>query len=160
MKILIIFCVVCCGIIGFIVKNRFVMQVKFLMWYKTFLENLLLNISIYKNNLTQIINNYLIMQNNKNAKFVNFFQKKDNLQAFNTKILDDYVLPEEWRMQISAFVNELGKADVLIECEKIKGNINFISQCIQDSEKDVKEKGDLYFKIWLAIGIILGVILW
>lgn len=160
MKLTIILIIVLCGVIGFFVKSKYTNQVKILRELKNYFEFLLVNISIYKNDLSKINNNYLIVQNNKNAKFDNFFRKNNNFCDFNTKNIDEQILREDWRVQIHALILGLGKSDRELECEKLKKMIDYLSEWIVEAERQVKEKGDLYFKIWLAIGVVVGIVLW
>lgn len=160
MKIVIVLIIVLFGLIGLFVKSRYTNQVKLLRELKNYFDFLLVNISIYKNDLSKINNNYLIMQNNKNAKFDKFFRKNDNLCDFNEKIIDEAILREDWRVQIQVLISGLGKSDKELECEKIKSMTSYLSGWISEAEKDAKEKGELYFKIWLGIGAVIGIILW
>lgn len=148
------------GYIGFEIKRKFIKQKDFLLFIESFLNYLYLNISIYKNNLDEIINNYLIQQNNKNAKYVDFLLKNNNLKRFDEKFYETLIYKEEIKYQLNAYFFKLGKGSVESECENAKGMISFIKNEIAKTNDDIKQKGDLYFKIWLAIGVVVDIILW
>lgn len=146
--------------IGFQVKNKYVKQKEFLIFLESFLNYLYINISIYKNNLDEIINNYLIQQNIKNAKYIKFILKNDNLKRFDEKLLNDYIYNEELKNQINIYFNGLGKGTIQSECENSKYILACVKSNIEKTNEDIKQKGDLYFKIWLAIGVVVDIILW
>ena len=72
------------GLIGYEIKKRYLEQKRFLIYLRSFLDYFQLNISIYKNNISEIINNYLIQQNNKNAKYDKIFLKKHKIYSIQT----------------------------------------------------------------------------
>ena len=148
------------GYIGFEVKRKFIKQRDFLLFIDSFLNYLYLNISIYKNNIDEIINNYLIQQNNKNAKYVNFLLKNDNLERFDKKFYDTLIYNDDIKYQLETYFSNLGKSSVESECENVKSLISLVKNEIRKTNDDIKQKGDLYFKIWLAIGVVVDIILW
>lgn len=161
MKLVIIVCIIILsGVVGYWIKLKYKNQKDFLVFIKNFLEFALIGVDIYKNNLQEIINNYKFQQKNKNAKYVKFFQKTANLQPFNVNFVDEYIFDGVYLVEIKNFFNCFGKMDKESESEKIKKQITSLESMIRISEKLEKEKGDLYFKISLAIGVILGVIIW
>lgn len=161
MKLVIIVCIIILsGVIGYWIKLKYKNQKDFLVFIKNFLEFALIGVDIYKNNLQEIINNYKFQQKNKNAKYVKIFQKTANPQPFNVNFVDEYIFDSVYLVEIKNFFNCFGKMDKESESEKIKKQITSLESMIKSSEKLEKEKGDLYFKISLAIGVILGVIIW
>lgn len=158
------FCVVviifCFGFYGYANKIKYVKQKEFLIFIRNFLEYLYLNISIYKNNLTEIINSYKIQQINKNAKFDDFFQNNDNFSKFNEKIINKYIYDSLSLTILKELFLDLGKANKEIECEKIKNVVKFLEKEIEETEVDVKVKGDFSFKILLCLGLLISIIIW
>ena len=75
------FIIIIFGLIGYEIKRKYIEQKNILLFFKSLIEYLKLNITLYKSNVDEIINNYKIMQNNKNAKYVNLFLKNNNLNA-------------------------------------------------------------------------------
>lgn len=161
MKIIIIVCVLLVsGLLGYMIKLRYKEQTEFLQFIKNFIDYTLLNIGIYKNNLNDIINNYIIQQNNKSAKYIKIFQKSNNLYYFDLKNINEYVADNCFALELKSFFNNLGKFDKDNEIEKIKNMLLLLNGKIQNSEIQEKEKGDLYFKLALAVGIVISVIIW
>ena len=149
-----------CALIGYQIKNRYRQQCVLLNQIDSFIDFLYPNINLYKNNLSDIINNYLILQNNKNAKNYKIFHKNNNLYQINNVNIDDIICNKIVKSNLELFFNNIGKLDLDGECERIKNFRKELNKYIINAEKDLKEKGELYFKISLSIGLILCVILW
>lgn len=161
MKYIIIVCVIfISGIIGYIIKLRFRNQKELLCYIKNYLEFLAVNISVYQNDIPTITNNFIIQQNNKNAKYVKIFQNNNNLYQINTNFIKEYIFDELYILELTSLFKNLGKSDKSNEYEKIKIELSQVDGWINASEKLEKEKGDLYFKICLALGVALSIIIW
>lgn len=158
--LLLILILLICSLIGYQEKNKYKKQKEFLVYLNNFIEYLYLNIVFYKNNVSEIINNYLIQQNNKNANFTKIFQKKHNINSFNIEILDKYIYNKDMCLTIREFINNLGKSDLIHEQEKINEFKNYLKRCIDEVNLEIKNKGDLYFKVWLGIGLVIDIVLW
>ena len=148
------------GLLGFEVKRKYVEQKQILLFLKTFIEYLKLNITLYKSDISEIINNYIIMQNNKNAKYVNLFLKNNNLTQINIKNIRNNVLCKDLKFIIESYFLNLGKENIDGENKKAELVINILNEKINKSNEEIKLKGDLSFKIILSLGIVLVVILW
>lgn len=151
---------VTCGVIGYHVKNKYKKQNDMLVYLYDFVEYLHINVLIYKNNISEIINNYLIQQNNKNAKFNNLFQKNSKISSINPDFLDNNIFDENIKSNIKTFMLNLGKSELRHECEKIAEFKNILKSQIDKTRVEIKSKGDLYFKIWLSIGLVIDIVLW
>jgi len=148
------------GLVGFEIKKRYIEQKRFLNYIRNFLEYFQLNISIYKNNINEIINNHLIQQNNKNAKYSKIFLKKHNLYSFNMENINQYIYNTDLKTSFKLFIDNIGKLDEFGEKEKIINIKNLIDAEINKTTEEIKNKGDLYFKLCLAIGVVLVLIIW
>lgn len=148
------------GALGYQVKLKYKKQKETLQELKKFLEFLHLNISIYKNNIDEIIKMYLIQQNNKNAKLVNNFLKNNKLRVFDTKNTELNLYNENAKLAIKTYFDNLGKGDLKSECDNCKSLLSQLEIWIKETEVDLKIKGDLLFKIMLAIGVVVVIILW
>lgn len=148
------------GLIGFELKRKYIEQRNFLIYIKSFIEFLNINISIYKNNLNEIINIYLIQQNNKNAKYNKIFCKNNNLYAFNKEIIDKYIYEKDLNSAINLYLTNIGNFNVENECVKLNAINKLIEKYIFKSSEDIKSKGDLLFKICIVIGIVIVIFLW
>ena len=103
---------------------------------------------------------YLIQQNNKNAKLVNNFLKNNNLSVFDTKNTELNLYNENAKLAIKTYFDNLGKGDLKSECDNCKSLLSQLEIWIKETEVDLKIKGDLLFKIMLAIGVVVVIILW
>jgi hypothetical protein len=148
------------GLLGFEIKRKYVEQKQILLFLKTFIEYLKLNITLYKSDISEIINNYIIMQNNKNAKYVNLFLKNNNLTQINIKNIRNNILCKDLKFIIESYFFNLGKENIDGENKKAELVINILNEKINKSNEEIKLKGDLSFKIILSLGIVLVIILW
>lgn len=149
-----------CGLIGFNFKNKYTIQYKFLNYLKLFLDYLSVNILIYKNNLHEIINNYIIQHNNKNADFNKIFKINNANLELNANLLDEFIINKSLKNDIIIYFNSLGRSDVENEVCKNREFRNLINDYIELCKNDCKEKGDLYFKLFLALGLVIGIVMW
>ena len=120
--------------------------------YIEFYDN---NISLFKENLIEINNRYIIMQKNKNAKQYCFIENyvikhNKNIEIFNendNRILNDYL-------------SGIGKNEYEFEKEKNKNILNFLNKLQEKIKEEVKTKGELGAKIIVAIGAVLAILVW
>lgn len=148
------------GALGYQLKLKYKKQKETLLELKSFLEFMHLNISIYKNNIDEIIKMYLIQQNNKNAKYINNFLKNNILGENNTKNIENNLYNENIKLAINTYFSNLGKSDLKGECDKCNSLLGQLECWIKETENDLKTKGELFFKIMLAIGVVVVIILW
>ena len=148
------------ALIGYLIKKKYVRQFDILNELNNFIDYLYPNVSIYKNNLQEIINCYLIQQNNKNAKSGKMFLKNNTLYCFDIKKIKYEICDTNTINGIELFLNNIGKMDLVNECNKIKEFKTVLNEYIVNAKKELNEKGDLYFKISISIGLILSVVLW
>lgn len=120
--------------------------------YIEFYDN---NISLFKENLIEINNRYIIMQKNKNAKQYCFIENyvikhNKNIEIFNendNRIINDYL-------------SGIGKNEYEFEKEKNKSILNFLNKLQEKTKEEVKTKGELGAKIIVAIGAVLAILVW
>lgn len=158
--IIIILVIVIFGLIGNLIKQRYENECLFLRYIEDFVNYYYSNIALFKNNTVEIINNYIIMQENKNANYNNLFLKNGNLYSINDKILSKYILFSEDVLIIKQFLTAVGNNEYEYEIEKIKVFLNFLKRKKEESSLNFKNKGVLYFKIMLSIGAILAILIW
>lgn len=161
MKIcLVIIIIVLFGIIGILYKRKLEDEYYFLKYIQDFNNYFSSNVVLFKNNIVEIIDNYIIMQKNKNANFCNLFLKNGNIYEFNEKILKSYISSNDTKELIKLYFKNLGKNEYSFEKEKLNEFNVILKQKIDESYNNLKNKGDLYFKLLLAIGAIIGILLW
>ncbi len=148
------------GLIGFEIKRKYIEQKNLLFFLRSFIDYLNINILLYKNDISEIINNYLIRQNNKNAKYNHLFQKNNILTQFNEKLIHDYIFDYDMKLSLIGYFNNLGNSDIENECAKAKSILVQIDNVIEKTNEDIKQRGDLWFKIWLALGVVVVIVLW
>lgn len=148
------------GLIGYEIKRKYIEQKNTLLFFKSFIEYLKLNITLYKSNIDEIINNYKIMQNNKNAKYVNLFLKNSNLNANIVKNINKCIIEKDVKYLIETYFFNLGKENIDGENKKAETILKSINDSLLRINKEIKTKGDLYFKLMLALGIVVVILLW
>lgn len=148
------------GLIGYLVKCKYIDQKEMLIFLEDFIIYLKTNISIYKNNIEEIVNSYKINLNGKNAKFCNFFLKNNNLTTFNEKLITNRIYNKNLQNYLIIYFFRLGKETVDYEIQNANKILELIKTNISVTEEEIRLKGDLYFKIWLSIGIAVSIILW
>lgn len=158
--IIIILVIVIFGLIGNLIKQRYENECLFLRYIEDFVNYYYSNIALFKNNTVEIINNYIIMQENKNANYNNLFLKNGNLYSINDKILSKYILFSGDVLIIKQFLTGIGNNEYEYEIEKIKVFLNFLKRKKEESLLNLKNKGVLYFKIMLSIGAVLAILIW
>lgn len=161
MKILfVIFIIIIFGIFGILYKRKLELEYLFLKYIQSFNNYFSSNVVLFKNNIVDIIDNYKIMQKNKNANFDNLFLKNGNIYEFDEKILKCYISNNDTVQVIKLYLESIGKNEYYFEKEKLNEFNIFIKQKIEQSYNNLKNKGDLYFKLLLAVGAVIGILLW
>lgn len=116
--------------------------------------------TLFKNDVQEIIERYIIMQKNKNAKYCKLFLKNNNIYSFDKNILMLYLNNKTNNEIIEKYLSEIGKNDYEFEKEKNKNFEQFMAASIDNAEKMMNTNGNLVFKLSLAIGAVLGIVLW
>ena len=159
-KFVIVFVVFCFCYIGYLVKQKFKNQRNCLEQIKNFLDYFKANMSVLKSDVVEIINDYKFIQNNKNAKEFHLFQNNENLVEFNSKLLERYIYDENLSSVLAKYFDDFGMRTHEFEREKLDDFLPFIDLCIQNTNEEIKSKGDLWFKILIAVGLVLAIVLW
>ena len=148
------------ALVGYYYKNKIKKEIDVLEFLKDFISFYETNLVLYKNDIHEIFNNYKITQKNKNAKQLNIFENNDNYLKINEENLKEYVSNEYTNGLIIKYFSSIGMSDYLFEKEKLLNFKNVLSNKIIVLEKELKEKGGLFFKIMLAIGMVLSILIW
>lgn len=161
MKILlVILIVVLSGWVGYRYKLKHIKQLnalKEILNYSNYIKD---NLTLFKNNIEEININYINMHKNKNANNIQINQNNVNNMQNYLQILQKDIFELELKMLIQNYFNQIGKSEYEFEFDKIKNFIAVIENKIKIAEENKKQKGDLYFKLSLAVGVVIGVLIW
>lgn len=158
--VLCLFILVVCAGIGYALKWKVKKEQEFLEYLKDFANYLLANISLFKNNVVAIIDNYNITQKNKNAKFNEIFQKTSNFYQIENKNIAKHVSNESNQKIISEFLKNVGNNEYDYEKRKIEDFLKFLDEKLLILKNEKIKKSDLNFKLFLAVGAIICIIIW
>lgn len=161
MKIILIsVIIVFSGLIGSSLKTKIKNELEILKIIKSYINYLDANISLFKTNIVEINYNYKIMQKNKTANKLNIYSKNNNKVIFELDILEKYIYKKDLFLTIKNYLITLGQNEYVYEKEKLSILNDFLSKCVEEDELEFKTKGSLWFKLSLAIGAVIGIILW
>ena len=159
-NLVIVFVVLCFSCIGYLFKQKYKNQKIFLEEIKDFLEYFKANMSVLDSNVIEIINSYKIIQNNKNAKCFNLFQNNENLVEFSANTLEKHIYNEKIIQILKNYFEDFGSKTHDFELEKLNNILGFLGDEIQKTEEEIKSKGDIWFKILIAVGLVFAIVLW
>ena len=146
MKILIclIVLILCAGV-GYALKWKAKKEQDFLEYLKDFTNYFLANISLFKNNVVAIIDNYNITQKNKNAKFSEIFEKTSNFYQIESKNVARYISDEANKNVICEFLKNVGSNEYDYERihEECGGRCYYISRSGNSGSGFIKKFGRL-----------------
>ena len=148
------------GITGYLYKQRYILRLKFANYLLSFVEYYDSNLSLFKTNMIEIINVFIIMQKNKSEKYIKLFQKNGQVFEINEEILKNNLNNESVLYHTKSYLNSIGKNEYDYEKEKNKNFKEYIKQQIAIFEDEIEKKGSLGFKIMLAIGAVVAILIW
>ena len=161
MKIFLVFFIMLISFfIGFSYKNKIQNELNFLLYLKNFSNYLKSSINLFKNNIVEIIDEFIILENQKNANFNKIFAKNIEIYEFYLENIEKYISDKQISFTIYNFLKSLGTNEYDYEGKKINSFIIYIDSKILEYEKNVKENGDLFFKIALSIGAVISILVW
>ena len=161
MKIFLEICIILFfGSAGYFYKNKYKESLKTLNMLHEFACLYDSNISLFKNDLQEIINNYIITHKNKNANYCKFILKNDNIYQFNMEFLKNKIIDKNTFNVIQRYLIEIGKSEYEYEKEKNRKFEQFLTTKIIEENKLEKEKGGLGFKLMLALGAVVAIVIW
>ncbi len=136
-------------------KNHYNNKLKIVQETLSYVEFYDNNISLFKENLVEINNRYIIMQKNKNANMYNFIE---NIIIKHVKYIN--IFNENDNRIINDYFDCIGKSEYEFEKEKNRNIINFLNKLQAKTKDEVKTKGELGAKIIVAIGAVLAILVW
>ena len=161
MKILLSICVVClCGEIGLYIKFKIKNEIVTLNIIKKYAEYCYNNIIIFKSDLISTTKKYIISEKDKNAKFSKIFLNNDKKLKINKNFIKNVISNSNDADIVISYFEQLSIQDYKTIEERFKNFSNFLNLKIKLLNDKLKGDGELYFKISLAIGAILSIIMW
>ena len=116
--------------------------------------------TLFKNNILEIVENFKNSLKGKDVKFSQIFSCKSNMTTIDEVALKKFISDEASYSVILNFLKTIGKNDYEFEKEKNKNFENYLkSACFNAGEK-CEKKGNLYFKLSLALGAVICIIVW
>ena len=94
-----------------------------------------------------------------NAPIPLILSTRTKSQIYGIEIQKD-IFELELKTLIQNYFDQIGKSEYEFEFDKIKNFISVIEDKIKIAEENKKQKGDLYFKLSLAVGVVIGVLIW
>ena len=158
MKLLVvIFIMLASYFVGYLYKNNLKDKLNFYLYLKDLLKNIEANINLFKNNIVDIIDAFIL---NKNAKYNEIYIKNGQLYVVLDEKLKKYAINESDILIIKKYFNELGLNDYEYEIKKINEIEKYLSERIIECESIIKNKGELFFKIALSVGAVVAILIW
>ena len=146
--------------IGQVYKKKLKSEYDFLIYLKNFSEFLKSNINLFKNNLVEIIDSYILLDENKNAKFMQIFQKKGEIYEISQENIEKLISDKQISFVIYSFLVSLGSNEYIFETEKISTFINFLDGKVLEYANNLKTKTDLFLKVALYVGAVISILVW
>ena len=159
-SIVIVFIVFLFCYIGYLLKLKYKNQKTYLEKVRDFLNYYQSNMVVFKNNIFEIINSYKMEQKNKNAKQVNIFKNINKLYKLDENVMEKWIYDSNVAMCIVNYFNNIGNQNFDFEKEKLNDFLKYINTMINISNTELKNKGDLIFKLLIALGLIVAILIW
>lgn len=148
------------GLAGYLYKRRLRQETEFINYLFEFENFYNSNMTLFKNNVVEILNNFMKMKKEKFEKFNQIFVLKNGIFETNENEIKKYISNEASVSVIKNYLVGLGKNEYEFEKEKNKNFDNYIKIELEKSKKNLEQKGGLYFKLSLALGAVLCIIIW
>lgn len=147
-------------LIGYFYKQKVKNNYQFLVYLKNYVLFLKSNISLYKVNMVKITDDFLKLQNEKNAKYNKIFVKNGEIYSVLPENVEYFVQNKEDSLIINSFFEKLGKNDYEYENHKIDKFLIYLDERQKIYFSDIKIKGDLTLKILIAVGLVISILVW
>ena len=148
------------GMIGYRFKLKQRREIEFYNYLNEFTMFCKSNISLFKNNMVNIIDSYIITQENKNANYNKLFVKNGSIYQISRNIIDKYIANEKDAEIVFSFLNGLGGNDYEFEQKRIDDFRNCVLIKKEKEFDNLLKNADLKFKVVLAIGAVVCIVIW
>lgn len=147
-------------IFGYMYKQEVKSQYDFMVYLKNYSNFLSSNISLFKNNLVKITDDFLNLNSQKNAKFNKIFVKIGEIYSISQKNVDFFLKNEQDRQVVLSFLSTVGNNDYEYENNKINSFIIYLNEREKVYLDNIKLKGELTLKILISIGLVVSILVW
>lgn len=147
-----------CGALGYGYKYKLNQKSNLLNFLYEFCKFYDSNMTLFKNNIVEIIDKFKREENFKN--FHQFFVSESGIYRFDKAFLQKFLSEGSELMIIDNYFSGLGKNDYEYEKEKNKNFEAYIKSALEKARKVAEQKGGLCFKLSLALGAVLCIVLW
>mgnify|MGYP002522047267 CR=1 FL=1 len=147
-------------IFGYMYKQEVKSQYDFMVYLKNYSNFLSSNISLFKNNLVKITDDFLNLNSQKNAKFNKIFVKNGEIYSISQKNIDFFLKNEQDRQVVFSFLSTVGNNDYEYENNKINSFIIYLNEREKVYLDNIKLKGELTLKILISIGLVVSILVW
>lgn len=147
-------------IFGYMYKQEVKSQYDFMVYLKNYSNFLSSNISLFKNNLVKITDDFLNLNSQKNAKFNKIFVKIGEIYSISQKNVDFFLKNEQDRQVVFSFLSTIGNNDYEYENNKINSFIIYLNEREKVYLDNIKFKGELTLKILISIGLVVSILVW
>lgn len=148
------------GWFGYLKKQKYVMRKNIIQNIKEYINFYDSNLSVLKTDLEKINQDYLIMQELKSANKYNFLIKNNYIFNFDYIILKNNLESTGHYLLIENYLKSLGSADCEYEKKKNLEMKTTLNSILESCDYDIKNKGELYFKVMLAMGVVIAILIW
>lgn len=145
---------------GYYYKMVIKSKLQFYLYLKNFSLFLRTNISLFKNNVVQIIDEFILTSKEKNAKYLQIFRKNGEIYSFDRNFVLKYSDTNEDGETILHFLSEMGKQEYDFERTKIDEFLCFLDAKIETIKTNLTASGNLAFKLMLSVGAVISIIIW
>ena len=147
------------GSAGYVYKRRLDQKYKFLCFIIEFVSYYNSGISLFKNNVVDMIEEFV--RQHHGSKFCEIFQKQNLIYTFDKHKIENFLGCDlQETSVVCEYLCGLGKNEYEFEKEKNLQAEKLLSVCKEKSKSNLETKGSLYFKFALLIGAMLCIIIW
>lgn len=148
---LIILIILSSSLLGFVIYLNYSSKRKTYGYLVNFCDTCLLEIKFNKNNFKKIIEKNLDSYNQEMKKILSSYLDKEK---YNSKLFKKNEV-----VSIQNFINSLGKKDLDGEVQNLNKYRELFEQNFKKSKEDEQKKGVVSFKLFIVVGMLLGIML-
>lgn len=158
--ILMIIIVFSFGLIGFHKKQKIKNKNKLIQLMIDYVNFYDANLSVFKNDLFEINNTFIITQKNKSANTSDLIIKNDNLFKINNELLQRYFRKDNELAVLLGYFQTIGKSEYNEEKTKNIEIKNVFDKMLKRTTEEIKTKGEMTVKLLLSVGAVIAILLW